>query len=81
MAGYRGVEVIELSHTHPASFDSLVQTYRNAFVQYPRLKLMALTHVTHRTGLVMPVAAIAQAAREQAPHAPGGEQAGGHACY
>ncbi|MFL1389155.1 aminotransferase class V-fold PLP-dependent enzyme [Pseudomonas tritici] len=64
LAGYRGVEVIELSHTHPASFDSLVQTYREAFVKYPRLKMMALTHVTHRTGLVMPVAAIAQAARE-----------------
>ena len=64
LAGVRGVEVIELSHAHPASFDSLVQTYRDAFVQYPRLKLMALTHVTHRTGLVMPVAAIAKAARE-----------------
>ncbi|MEX5583643.1 aminotransferase class V-fold PLP-dependent enzyme [Pseudomonas lurida] len=64
LAGYRGVEVIELSHTHPASFDSLVQTYRDAFAQYPRLKLMALTHVTHRTGLVMPVEAIAQVARE-----------------
>ena len=58
------MEVVELAHAHPASFDSLVQTYRNAFVQYPRLKLMALTHVTHRTGLVMPVAAIAKAARE-----------------
>nr|WP_314564616.1 aminotransferase class V-fold PLP-dependent enzyme [uncultured Pseudomonas sp.] len=64
LAGYRGVEVIELSHTHPASFDSLVHTYREAFAKYPRLKMMALTHVTHRTGLVMPVAAIAQAARE-----------------
>ncbi len=64
LAGYRGVEVIEISHTHPASFDSLLQTYRDAFTQYPRLKLMALTHVTHRTGLVMPVEAIAKAARE-----------------
>lgn len=64
LAGVRGVEVIELSHAHPASFDSLVQTYLDAFVQYPRLKLMALTHVTHRTGLVMPVKAVAQAARE-----------------
>ena len=64
LAGVRGVEVIELSHTHPATFDSLLQTYRDAFAQYPRLKLMALTHVTHRTGLVMPVAAIAKAARE-----------------
>ncbi|RMP61141.1 hypothetical protein ALQ18_00297 [Pseudomonas marginalis pv. marginalis] len=64
LAGARGVEVIEVCHTHPASFDSLVQTYRDAFVRHPRLKLMALTHVTHRTGLVMPVEAIAQAARE-----------------
>jgi len=64
LAGVRGVEVIELSHVHPASFDSLVQTYLDAFVQYPRLKLMALTHVTHRTGLVMPVEAVARAARE-----------------
>ncbi|SFI45359.1 MULTISPECIES: aminotransferase class V-fold PLP-dependent enzyme [unclassified Pseudomonas] len=64
LAGVRGVEVIELSHTNPASFDSLVQTYLDAFVQYPRLKLMALTHVTHRTGLVMPVEAVARAARE-----------------
>ncbi|WP_395610843.1 aminotransferase class V-fold PLP-dependent enzyme [Pseudomonas sp. B22129] len=64
LAGVRGVEVVELPHTHPASFDSLVQTYREAFTRYPRLKLMALTHVTHRTGLVMPVEAIAKAARE-----------------
>ncbi len=63
LAGYRGVEVIEIAHLHPASFDSLVHTYREAFVQYPRLKLMALTHVTHRTGLVMPVETIARAAQ------------------
>ena len=60
----RGVEVIEIEHQHPASFDSLLATYREAFTRYPRLKLMALTHVTHRTGLVMPVQAIAAAARE-----------------
>ena len=64
LAGYRGVEVVEISHIHPASFDSLLQTYRETLAQYPRLKLMALTHVTHRTGLVMPVEAIAKAARE-----------------
>ncbi|WDU63347.1 aminotransferase class V-fold PLP-dependent enzyme [Pseudomonas poae] len=63
LAGYRGVEIIEISHTHPASFDSLLQTYRDAFTQHPRLKLLALTHVTHRTGLVMPVEAIAKAAQ------------------
>ncbi|MHC8363484.1 aminotransferase class V-fold PLP-dependent enzyme [Pseudomonas sp. LS2P72] len=64
LARHRGVEVVEIEHSHPASFDSLLATYREAFVRYPRLKLMALTHVTHRTGLVMPVQAIAAAARE-----------------
>ncbi|MBD9615013.1 aminotransferase class V-fold PLP-dependent enzyme [Pseudomonas sp. PDM02] len=64
LARHRGVEVIEIEHAHPASFDSLLATYRDAFVRYPKLKLMALTHVTHRTGLVMPVQAIAAAAKE-----------------
>jgi len=64
LARHRGVEVIEIEQAHPASFDSLLATYRDAFVRYPKLKLMALTHVTHRTGLVMPVQAIAAAARE-----------------
>jgi selenocysteine lyase/cysteine desulfurase len=61
---HRGVEVIEIEHTHPASFDSLLATYREAFIRHPKLKLMALTHVTHRTGLVMPVQAIAALAKE-----------------
>jgi isopenicillin-N epimerase len=64
LARHRGVEVIEIDHAHPASYDSLLATYRETFARYPRLKLMALTHVTHRTGLVMPVQAIAAAAKE-----------------
>ncbi|WP_192562145.1 aminotransferase class V-fold PLP-dependent enzyme [Pseudomonas gozinkensis] len=64
LAHHRGVEVIEIEHAHPATFDSLLATYREAFVRYPKLKLMALTHVTHRTGLVMPVQAIASLAKE-----------------
>ncbi|MCY1388977.1 Isopenicillin N epimerase [compost metagenome] len=59
----RGVEVIEITHPHPATHESLLQSYENAFASHPRLKLMALTHVTHRTGLVMPVQAIAAKAR------------------
>ena len=64
LARNRGVEVVEIEHAHPATFDSLLNTYRETFARYPRLKLMALTHVTHRTGLVMPVQAIAAAAKE-----------------
>lgn len=64
LARQRGAEVIEIAHAHPASFDSLLETYREAFTRQPKLKLMALTHVTHRTGLVMPVEAIAALAKE-----------------
>jgi selenocysteine lyase/cysteine desulfurase len=64
LARSRGAELIEIEHAHPATYDSLLATYREAFARHPRLKLMALTHVTHRTGLVMPVRAIAVAARE-----------------
>jgi isopenicillin-N epimerase len=64
LAKTRGVELIEIQHAHPASYDAILDSYRNAFQRHPRLKFMALTHVTHRTGLVMPVQAIAQLARE-----------------
>lgn len=64
LARQRGAEVIEIAHAHPASYDSLLETYREAFTRQPKLKLMALTHVTHRTGLVMPVAAIAALAKQ-----------------
>ncbi|AKJ98941.1 aminotransferase class V-fold PLP-dependent enzyme [Pseudomonas sp. MS646] len=64
LARQRGVELIEIVHPHPASYESLVGTYRQAFTQHPRLKLMALTYVNHLTGLVMPVQAIAETARE-----------------
>ncbi|MFH0022574.1 aminotransferase class V-fold PLP-dependent enzyme [Pseudomonas fluorescens] len=64
LARQRGAEVIEIAHAHPASYDSLLGTYREAFTRQPKLKLMALTHVTHRTGLVMPVADIAALAKE-----------------
>ncbi|UXZ97645.1 aminotransferase class V-fold PLP-dependent enzyme [Pseudomonas phytophila] len=64
LAKSRGVEVIEISHVHPATYESLLNSYQQAFEQYPRLKLMALTYVTHRTGLVMPVQAIAGLAKE-----------------
>ncbi|MEN5313463.1 aminotransferase class V-fold PLP-dependent enzyme [Pseudomonas koreensis] len=64
LSRHRGVDVIEINHTHPASFDSLLDTYRETFIRYPKIKLMALTHVTHRSGLVMPVQAITALAKQ-----------------
>ena len=63
VAQQRGLEIIQITHTHPATYESLIASYREAFERYPRIKLMALTHVTHRTGLVMPVQAIAELAK------------------
>ena len=64
VAQQRGLEMIEITHAHPATYESLLNGYRAAFAQHPRIKLMALTHVTHRTGLVMPVQAIIELAKE-----------------
>jgi selenocysteine lyase/cysteine desulfurase len=64
LAKTRDLELIEIQHTHPATYDAILDSYRRAFQNNPRLKLMALTHVTHRTGLVMPVQAIAALAKE-----------------
>ena len=64
LARARGLELIEIQHAHPASHEALVEHYRQVFERHPRLKLMVLTHVTHRTGLVMPVKAIAGLARQ-----------------
>ncbi|WP_426141112.1 aminotransferase class V-fold PLP-dependent enzyme [Pseudomonas sp. DWP3-1-2] len=63
LAKSRGVEVVEVQHRHPASFETVMNSYQTALERSPRLKLMALTHVTHRTGLVMPVQAIASLAK------------------
>lgn len=64
VAQQHGLEMIEITHAHPATYESLLNGYREAFTQHPRIKLMALTHVTHRTGLVMPVKAIIELAKE-----------------
>jgi len=55
------VERIEL----PAVPDraAILQAYADAFARLPRLKLVLLTQVSHRHGLVLPVADIAELAR------------------
>jgi isopenicillin-N epimerase len=59
----RGVEVVRIAIPEPASHANIVDCYARAMAAQPRLKLMLLTHVSHRTGLVLPVAEIARMAR------------------
>lgn len=59
----RGVEVIGIDLPEPATPEAVLQLYRDTFDAHPNLRLMLLTHLSHRTGLVLPVAAIAAEAK------------------
>jgi isopenicillin-N epimerase len=59
----RGVNVRRIALPEPATRASLLGTYRAAFDADPRMRLVLLTHLSHRTGLVVPVREIAALAR------------------
>jgi selenocysteine lyase/cysteine desulfurase len=59
----RGVEVIRIALPEPASYQGLIDVYEQAFRDHPRIKLILLTHLGHRTGLVLPVKEIVELAR------------------
>lgn len=61
----RGVEVVRIALPEPATYQSLVDCYAQALRAHPRLRMMLLTHVNHRNGMVLPVAEIARMARER----------------
>jgi selenocysteine lyase/cysteine desulfurase len=65
LARRRGVNVIMIALSEPATRQSLMDTYRTAFDANPNVKMVLLTHLSHRTGLVLPVAEIATMARER----------------
>jgi isopenicillin-N epimerase len=65
LAARRGVRVIKIALPEPATRQSLVDAYRTAFDANPAIKMTLLTHVSHRTGLVLPVAEIATIARQR----------------
>lgn len=58
-----GGQCIKLAVPEPISHDGLIEFYIRAMEQHPRTKLMLLTHVSHRTGLRLPVAQIISAAK------------------
>jgi selenocysteine lyase/cysteine desulfurase len=61
----RGVEVVSIAMPEPATYDAVIDSYAQAMARHPRLKLMLLTHVNHRNGMVLPVAEISRMARER----------------
>lgn len=63
LATRRGARVARIALPEPATRQSLVDAYAQAITETPRLRLILLTHLSHRTGLVLPVREIAAMAR------------------
>jgi selenocysteine lyase/cysteine desulfurase len=59
----RGVSLVKIVIPEPATKQAVLDVYAQALDAYPRLKLMLLSHLNNRTGLVCPVAEITTMAR------------------
>lgn len=59
----RGVKLISIALPEPATYQGLIDAYEAALKENPAIKLMMLTHVSHRTGLVVPAKEIIAMAR------------------
>ena len=59
----RGVDVVRIALPEPATYQGLIDCYEAALKANPRVRLILLTHVSHRTGLVLPVREIVAMAR------------------
>jgi isopenicillin-N epimerase len=59
----RGVDVVKIALPEPATRQAVLAAYDQALKANPKTKLLLLTHISHRTGLVVPVAEIADMAR------------------
>ena len=62
-AARSGAGVVELAVPEPVTHDELIDFYKEAFERHPNTRLLLLTHLSHRTGLVMPVRQITDIAR------------------
>lgn len=60
----RGVEPLSFSIPEPATRESVLGAYRQMLERHPRTRLVLLTHLSHCTGLVMPVRELSAIARE-----------------
>ncbi len=59
----RGVRLVSIALPEPATYQGLIDAYEKTLKADPAIKLMMLTHVSHRTGLVLPVKEIVAMAR------------------
>lgn len=60
-----GAQIIRLKIPEPVSYKGLIEFYTQAMVDAPKTRLLLLTHISHRTGLVIPVKEITQIAKSR----------------
>ena len=63
LARLRGVRAVRIDLPEPATRQSLIDAYAQALDADPKIRLMLLTQLSHRTGLVPPVREIVALAR------------------
>jgi selenocysteine lyase/cysteine desulfurase len=63
LAQTRGVRIVGFAIPEPATRANVLEAYDRILRATPRARLLWLTHLSNRTGLVLPVAEIAQLAR------------------
>ncbi|SER20888.1 aminotransferase class V-fold PLP-dependent enzyme [Sphingobium sp. YR768] len=59
----RGVDVVRIALPEPATYQGLIDAYEAALKANSKIRLILLTHLSHRTGLVIPVKEIVAMAR------------------
>jgi selenocysteine lyase/cysteine desulfurase len=65
VARRRGIDAVSIALPEPATHQGVIDAYAAALAAHPRVRLMLLTHVNHRTGLVAPVREIVAMARQR----------------
>jgi selenocysteine lyase/cysteine desulfurase len=60
----RGVDVVRIAIPEPPTRQAVLDTYAWALREHPRVKLLLLSHMNNRTGLVVPVQEIVAMARD-----------------
>lgn len=63
LARTRGVKVIKINLPEPVSRQGLIDAYDAAFSAHPDVRMVLLTHLSHRTGVIPPIREIADMAR------------------
>ncbi|WP_332851798.1 aminotransferase class V-fold PLP-dependent enzyme [Duganella sp. S19_KUP01_CR8] len=61
----RGADVAVVRIPEPPSRQAILDAYAQAMQRHPRTRLLLLTHISHRTGLTLPVAELVQMARQR----------------